>query len=99
MKLFERWLAHSFDWQSLGLALLIVIVSFLLIRGVVRGIFHFIEKRIPKRFEAWIDVLMAFENPARVVVLFSGLLLALHGPCTTFADYICDASLSLDSNF
>ncbi|MGL5746824.1 MAG: mechanosensitive ion channel family protein, partial [Weissella cibaria] len=78
MKLFDRWLAHSFDWQSLGLALLIVVVSFLLIRGVVRGIFHFIEKRIPKRFEAWIDVLMAFENPARVVVLFSGLLLALH---------------------
>lgn len=78
MKLFERWLAHSFDWQSLGLAVLIVLVSFLLIRGVVRGIFHFIEKRIPKRFEAWIDVLMAFENPARVVVLFSGLLLALH---------------------
>lgn len=43
MKLFDRWLAHSFDWQSLGLALLIVVVSFLLIRGVVRGIFHFIE--------------------------------------------------------
>ena len=39
MKLFERWLAHSFDWQSLGLALLIVIMSFLLIRGVVQGIF------------------------------------------------------------
>lgn len=87
--MFERWLAHSFDWQSLGLALLIVVVSFLLIRGVVQGIFHFIEKRIPKRFEAWIDVLMAFENPARVVVLFSGVAVGIaHGPCTTFADYI-----------
>ena len=78
MKLFEHWLHYSFDWKSLGLALLIVVISIVLVNGIVRGIFHQIEKRIPDRFAGWTDVLMAFENPARVIVLFTGLLIALH---------------------
>lgn len=78
MKLFEHWLHYSFDWKSLGLALLIVVISIVLVNGIVRGIFHQIEKRIPDRFAGWTDVLMAFENPARVIVFFTGLLIALH---------------------
>ena len=59
MKLFEHWLHYSFDWKSLGLALLIVVISIVLVNGIVRGIFHQIEKRIPDRFAGWTDVLMA----------------------------------------
>ena len=40
MKLFEHWLHYSFDWKSLGLALLIVVISIVLVNGIVRGIFH-----------------------------------------------------------
>lgn len=38
MKLFEHWLHYSFDWKSLGLALLIVVISIVLVNGIVRGI-------------------------------------------------------------
>jgi len=78
MQLFEHWVQHSFNWESLGLALLIILVSLLLVQGVVRGIFHFIEKRLAKRFALWRDILVAFENSARIVVVFSGVLIALH---------------------
>ena len=91
MKLFEHWLHYSFDWKSLGLALLIVVISIVLVNGIVRGIFHQIEKRIPDRFAGWTDVLMAFD-----CFVYRVTNCLAYSSRSTFGDafYTCDLSLS-----
>lgn len=78
MKLLQKWLIDNFDWQSLGLALLIIIVTIIVTKGIVSVIFNQIAKRLSKRFEIWRDILTAFERPVKIAVLFAGLVWALH---------------------
>ena len=78
MKLLQKWLIDNFDWQSLGLALLIIIVTIIVTKGIVSVIFNQIGKRLSKRFEIWRDILTAFERPVKIAVLFAGLVWALH---------------------
>src|SRR5699024_11257827 len=78
MKLLQKWLIDNFDWQSLGLALLIIIVTIIVTKGIVSVIFNQIAKRLSKRFEIWRDILIAFERPVKIAVVFAGLVWALH---------------------
>ncbi|WP_407124970.1 mechanosensitive ion channel family protein [Weissella paramesenteroides] len=78
MKLLQKWLINNFDWQALGLALLIIILTIIVTKGIVGVIFYQIEKRLSKRFAIWRDVLVAFEKPVKIAILFAGFVWALH---------------------
>lgn len=78
MNILQKWLIDNFNWQAIGLALLIVIVTLIVTKGVVSPVFSQVEKRISQKFSIWRDVLKAFERPAKIALLFAGLVWALH---------------------
>lgn len=85
MNILQRWIINSFDWQAIGLALIILIITIIVTKGIVTPLFGQIEKRVSKRFSIWRDILKAFERPVKITILFAGIVWALnvaHAPRT-----------------
>lgn len=74
----QHWFVGRFDWWNLLVAAVIIIGFAVFSRSIIHALFRLIERFIPENQVVWRDLVIAFERSVKIIVLFSGLLWALH---------------------